>query len=75
MTLAIYTNRTRSSTHPRRRLVGTAHSGPAWTAAVGVLRSAMTMPPGFKPPRRSGGSREGPLARSRARAPAPNPLP
>lgn len=41
MTLAIYTNRTRSSTHPRRRLVGTAHSGPAWTAAVGVLRSAI----------------------------------
>ena len=41
MTLAIYTNGNRPSTHPRRRLVGTAHRGPHWTSAVRVLRTAL----------------------------------
>ena len=38
--LAIYTNGNRPSTHPRRRLVGTAHRGPHWVNAVRILRSA-----------------------------------
>jgi hypothetical protein len=40
MTLAVYTNSHRPSTHPRRRLVGTAHSGPHWVNVVRILRSA-----------------------------------
>jgi hypothetical protein len=41
MVLAVYTNGSPSSTHPRRRLAGTAHRGPAWVSAVRVLRSAV----------------------------------
>ena len=41
MTLAVYTNSHRPSTHLRRRLVGTTHTGPAWTSAVRVLRAAI----------------------------------
>ena len=41
MTSTTYTNGPTTSTHPRRPLVGTAHRGPAWTAAVRVLRSSV----------------------------------
>ena len=42
MTLLTYMNTQRSSIHhPRRRLVGTAHKGPAWTNAVRILRTAI----------------------------------
>ena len=43
MTLAVYSNgRAPSITSPnrRRRLIGTAHSGPHWVNAVRLLRSA-----------------------------------
>ena len=40
MTLAVYTNGNRPSTHPRRRLTGTAHRGPHRVNAVRILRSA-----------------------------------
>jgi hypothetical protein len=43
MTLISYQNDPSPSTYlrrRRRRLTGTRHSGPEWTCAVGVLRSA-----------------------------------
>jgi hypothetical protein len=42
MVLAIYTNGDPpSTTHPRKRLTGTAHRGPHWVNAVHVLRAAV----------------------------------
>jgi hypothetical protein len=56
MTLAVYSN-PQTTASPRCRVTGTRHDGPAWTAAVRVLRAAVVNAVGHAGVRRSATSK------------------